>query len=157
MYDPVGSHAATHINDNLELKALLIEAITGMELIEDDIATHIDLGRTIGVSDVVRVGKTDEIVYAARANRAEQGLIPFVKNRQGNPCTTVAMHLVRNSDRSYMLLSGWIGVFGKSEDDEPFPQAPDATPNSASFWDKRAFVYGSQETIVATETTIKPW
>lgn len=156
-YDHVGSHAATHIKDNPGLGPLVKEAIGAMDLLDEDIKTHIDMGRTIGVCDVVHVDDRDEIVYGVRKNREGDGLVPFTKSRGGDPCSTVAMHLVRQDDGSYVLMSAWIGIFGNDSDDEPFPESPDATPNSIPFWDKRAFVYGSQEIVRDTETTIKPW
>jgi hypothetical protein len=157
MYDPVGSHAATHIKDNPSLRLLLKEAIGAMDLLDGDIKTHVDVGRTIGVCDVVHVDDRDEIVYGVRKNREDDGLVPFTKSRGGDPCRTVAMHLVRQDDGSYVLMSAWIGIFGNDDDDEPFPESPDATLNSAPFWSERAFVYGSQEIIKGTETAIKPW
>jgi hypothetical protein len=131
-YDPLYSHAATHLEDTPNLKYLVI-----------------------GKCDVVNVTKTDEIVYGVRKNREDDGLVPFVKNRQGDSCRYVAVHLVPQSNDSYTLSSAWIGTFGK--DDEPFPQSKDANKRSIHFWNEHAFIYGSQEILPNTETTKKPW
>lgn len=64
-YDPVNSHAATHIKDASQLKDLVAEAIANMELSGQEVATHVDMGRPVGVCDVVHVDETDEIVYAS--------------------------------------------------------------------------------------------
>ena len=154
VYDPVTSHAATHFDDAKQLKELTIEAIGLLDAVGDVIEKSIDLGRVIGGSDVVEVSANDEIVYAMRRNRYDDGLVPFVKNRAPSPCSTVAVHLRRDGER-YILHSAWIGVIGG--DDEPFPQSPDATSRSLSFWRKRAFVWGSQQIIAGSLTTKYPW
>ncbi len=156
VYDPVDSHAATHIDDTPQLKRLLIEAISRMSLEGDEIKTHVDMGRTIGVCDVVETNENDRLVYGVRKNREDDGLVPFAKNRKGDACSTVAMHLVRQTNNDYLLSSAWIGVFDE-ENDEPFPQSTNATSDSVSFWNRHAFTYGSQEIITGTETEYRPW
>ena len=153
-YDPVDSHTATHFDDTLGLKALVIEAVEGLEL-NGELGTEIDMGRIVGTSDVVDVDDSDEVVYGIRRNRDREGHAPFVKGRTGDPCPYVALHLVPQADGSYILSSTWIGTF--SGDDEPFPNAPEATERSKDFWNKRAFVYGSQEIQPGTETAVRPW
>lgn len=154
-YDPVNSHAATHFEDTPGLKQLVREVIGGLELTGQEIAQHYDMGRVVGACDVVDVDNTDEVVYGVRKNRENDGLVPFVKNRKGDPCKLVALHLVPETDRSYILSSAWIGPF--TEEDEPFPLSKDANERSANFWNKHAFVYGSQEIIDGTETEVQPW
>ncbi len=153
-YDEVHSHAATHLHDNPELAPLLQEVITSLELTGQEVADHFDRHRVIGRCDVVEVIKKDEIVYAVRKNRENDGLVPFVKNRIGDLCQTIAVHLVPNKDASYTLSSAWIGKFN---DDEPFPQSKEANSDSIAFWTSHAFIYGSQEIIPDTETTLCPW
>ena len=154
VYNPIASHAATHFDDAKQLKELTIEAIGLLDAVGDIIEESIDLGRMICGSDVVEVTANDEIVYAMRRNRYDDGLVSFVKNRAPNPCSTVAVHLRRDGER-YILYSAWIGVIGG--DDEPFPQSPDATSRSVSFWRKRAFVWGSQQIVAGSLTTEYPW
>ncbi len=154
-YNPVQSHAATHIEDTPDLKDLIVEAANKISLDGQEVATHIDMKRVVGKCDVVKVDESDDIVYAARKNRKEEGLVPFTKSRQGEPCSYVSLHLVPHPDGTYELSSAWIGTF--DDDDEPFPQASNATDNSKNFWNKHAFVWGSQEIIQGTETTIRPW
>lgn len=65
----------------------------------------------------------------------------------------MAIRLAPRTDGDYELASAWIGRW----DDMPFPQAPDATAESIAYWTRHAFVWGSQETIPGTETTVRPW
>lgn len=154
LYDPVYSHAATHIEDKPNLQELVVEILNTLELNGQEVKRYFDMGRAVGTSDVVEVDDTDTLVYGTRKNRVNDGLVPFVKTREPQPCPYVTVHLVPRAGH-YVLLSTWIGTVGN--DDEPFPQAPDATPRSAEFWSKRAFVYGSQEIIAGTETSERPW
>lgn len=154
-YDPTGSHAATHLEDTPQLADLVTEVVSHMELTGQKVAHHVDMGRVVGTCDVVTVDDTDEIVYGVRKNRDEDGLVPFTKSRQAEPCPYVTVHLVPKEDGTYELLSAWIGTF--DDDDQPFPQSPLATDKSVEFWEHLAFVYGSQEIVPGTETTIRPW
>lgn len=154
VYDPVNSHATTHFEDTPQLKSLVKEIVEGLELNGDSVATHIDMGRIVGKCDVVDIDENDEIVFGIRKNREDDGLVPFVKHRDGDPCSTVAYALIFKGDR-YVLTSAWIGVFDK--DDVPFPESSRATERSAVFWRTRAFVYGSQEIIDGTESKTAPW
>jgi len=155
MYDPVGSHAATHFEDTPNLKELVVEIIIGLKLEGQEVATHVDMGRIVGTCDVVEVDESDEIVYGQRKNRADDGLVPFAKSRPAEPCRNVALHLLPQDDGTHLLSSAWVGNF--DNDDEPFPGSADATENSADYWSRRAFVYGSQEIVAGTETDVYPW
>lgn len=153
-YDPIHSHAATHLEDTPQLKALVIEAIEGM-ILEEDIMKDINMGRVIGTTDVVEVNEMDEVVYGIRKNREDEGHVPFTKSRPGNPSSCVSLQLVKKTNGTYELTSAWIGTF--EDDDEPFPNSPLATSRSKDFWSKHAFVYGSQEIQTGTETAKCPW
>ncbi len=155
IYDPEHSHAATHLEDTPGLKRLVQEVVGNLELTGQEIARHFDMGRVVGTCDVVDVDDSDEVVYGIRKNREDDGPVPFVKNRDGDPCKLVAVHLVPETNHGYVLSSAWIGPF--TDEDEPFPLSKDANERSADFWNKHAFVYGSQEIISGTETLERPW
>ncbi len=156
-YDRAASHAATHLADTAGLRDLVIEIITSLELHGQEVDKHFDMGRVVGTCDVVMRQSTDTIVYAMRKNREDDGLVPWTTSRSvGDPMSNVAVHLVPQTDGTYHLMSCWIGRFDP-DDDQPFPQSPHATPKSAAYWDKRAFIWGSQEIIERTETSICPW
>lgn len=154
-YDPINSHAATHLEDTPQLMDLMTEAIENMILEDENIATHVDMGRVVGTCDVVKIDESDEVVYGIRKNRDEGGHVPFTKNRKGDPCSSVAVHLIKQSDKSYILSSAWIGIFG--EEDEPFPNSPEANERSIDFWNSHAFVWGSQEIQPGTLIKDYPW
>ena len=123
-FDPIHSHAATHIEDTPNLKQLVSEVVTGLKLDGKEIARHFDMGKIIGVCDLVNVNSSNKIVYGVRKNREDDGLVPFVKDKKGEPCPFVAIHLLPVTYGEYILSSAWIGTF--DEDDEPFPLSKNA-------------------------------
>lgn len=155
IYDTVHSHAATHLEDTPQLKELVREVIEGMILEDKEVATYVDMGREVGTCDVVAVDESDKIVYGKRKNRTDDGYVPFTKSRGGDPCPYVSVHLIKQPNEDYILSSTWIGTYG--DDDEPFPQSPNASERSISFWKKHAFVWGSQEIQPGTLREDCPW
>lgn len=101
--------------------------------------------------DVVEVTPDDEIIYAKRKNRDEY--IPFVKMRKQQPSSYVSLALKRLDNGNYELQSAWIGEF----ESPPFPEKIDATVESMPFWDKHAFVWGTQSVQEYTITMQCPW
>jgi hypothetical protein len=152
-YDPMHSHAVTHFKNAPQLKALVIEVLENRELDDTKTEFDIDMGRIIGTTNVVEVDRADEIVYAIRKNRKDQGYVPFTKSREAQPSSFLSISLVAQQDGSYELSSAWVG----SWDDPPFPQEPHATQKSKDYWNKHAFVWGSHEIEPGTERTARPW
>jgi hypothetical protein len=153
-YDPLNSHAAMHFNSNSSLLNLVIEVIEKLDLDGSEVKIETDLARQVGLSDVVEVSSEDKIMYAERVNCHEDGLVPFVLNRQGTPCNYVTIHLIPNG-AWYVLSSAWIGRL--EGDDEPFPMSPEKSSRSIDYWNKHAFIYGSQDIVHGSETKLCPW
>jgi len=152
-YDPVDSHAATHFGDTAGLKKLVVEVLKNRYLNNNNTKFDVDVGRVIGTTDVVEVDDTDDIIYAIRKNRREQGYVPFTRSRKAQDSSYISISLILEPDGSYTLSSAWVGKW----DDPPFPQEPHAKPESKDYWHKHAFVWGSQEIETNTETLICPW
>ena len=152
-FDPLTSHAATHFDDAPTLKALVIEVLENRELTGSNLTFDIDMGRIIGNSDVVDIEKNDELVYAIRRLREDQGYVPFTKSRGTQPSSYLSIYLVAKDASSYELSSAWVGEFEMP----PFPQMANATKDSISYWRKHAFVWGSQKIVPGTEISICPW
>ncbi len=153
VFDPVNSHAATHFKDSPGLRNLAQELIQNLELDGELIAKDVDMNRTVGNSDVVTIDGTDEIVYAMRKNRKDQGYVPFTKSRSPQPSNLISVYLIKKSEDTYELSSIWIGEY----DSPTFPQMDNATKESIPYWSNHAFVWGSQEIIPGTEREDCPW
>lgn len=152
-WDPKNSHASTHFADTPNLQNLVVEVFKTHDLEDNNLEFDIDMGRVVGTCDVIEVDDNDNIVYAYRKNRIEQGYVPFVKSRKANDDTYVSIAIVKNTDELYVLSSAWIGKW----DDPPFPQQTHATAESISYWNSHAFVWESQEIEDNSVITQRPW
>lgn len=148
--DTKRSHAATHLTDTPELMELVKEALPTIDADRDNVYVDKDLGRIIGVSDLVATTEKDEIVYAKRLNRTNY--TRFAMNRKPEPTQSVTVVLRKDSEGSYELWSAWIGSVTPQ-----FPGDPLETPESRSFWRRHALVWGNQEVKPGTEITDWPW
>jgi hypothetical protein len=152
-YDSINSHASTHFADTPQLRELVIEVLQTRILSNVNLEFDIDTGKVIGTCDVVETDNSDEIVYAFRKNRSEQGYVPFTKSRYAQPDSYLSVSLIANLDGTYQLSSAWIGKLNHP----PFPQQPDAIAESKSYWSKHAFVWGSQQIEPNSEINNCPW
>ena len=153
IFDPLSSHTATHFKDTPKLRELVEELLSNMVIDGHLIAKDFDLGQIIGDSDVVEVNDTDELIFAMRKNREDQGFVPFTKSRPPQPSRLLSIYLAYKDSGTYELLSSWIGEF----ESPPFPLMNNATAHSIPYWTKHAFVWGSQEIIPGTENYKRPW
>lgn len=152
-YDSVNSHAATHFADTPQLKNLVVEVLQNRDIDNESLEFDLDMGKSIGTCDVVATDDSDEIVYALRKNRPEQGFVPFTKSRAAQPNSNISISLRADEDSTYQLSSAWIGTW----DSPPFPQQPHATPDSKPYWSTHAFVWGSQEIEPNSAINNCPW
>ncbi len=150
-YDPISSHAATHIKDTPDLLKLAEEVIKQTDIKEAYMQFHIDFGRRVGTSDLVENNPGDEIVYAKRQSRNEYTV--FNKSSSAQPSSLVTVALERQDDSTYELVSTWIGA----SDSPSFPGTERETSDSKEFWSKHALVWGNQEIQPGSETINCPW
>lgn len=150
-FDTTESHAATHIADTPGLRDLAAEVLSQSEITGDYMQFHLNLGRTVGTSDLIENQPGDEIVYAKRLNRNEYTV--FNKTRPPQPSQLVTVAVEKREDRTYELVSTWIGP----SDSPSFPGTERETPESKPFWTKHSLAWGRQEVQPGTETKICPW
>lgn len=148
--DTQGSHAATHIADTPNLLELVREVVTGLEPNDDNIYIDKNMGRPVGLSDLVETNHTDKILYAKRLNRDDY--TRFVLDRQPEPTNLVTIVLHKDSGGDYELWSAWIGSAAPQ-----FPGSEFETPESKPFWRKHALVWGNQAIQSGTEREDWPW
>lgn len=141
VFDPIESHAATHLEDTPELKRAVVEALSKTAVLGESMIFEHNLGRVIGKTDLVETTDEDEIIYAKRKNRQTPG-----------DCSTVTIFLERQPDQTYVLGSAWVGYLGPS-----FPGDENETRESRPYWNQHALVWGRQEIQSGTETTGCPW
>lgn len=152
-YDPIDSHTSTHFKDAPALKDAVKELLTHRTIEGENVGEAVDMGKIIGKSDVVDVGPDDEVIYAMRLKREDQGYVPFAINRQSEPSSLISIYLERLNSGAYELKSTWVGEF----DSPNFPQMENASSESLPYWQSHAFVWGAQEIIPGTELSDCPW
>lgn len=150
-YDPILSHAATHIKDTPGLDKLVSEIIGQTVIDKPYMQFHTDFGRRVGVSDLVVNSPGDEIVYAKRLNRNEYTV--FNKTKSAQPSSLVTVALEMQEDGTCELVSAWIGP----GDSPSFPGTEYETAESREFWSKHALAWGNQEIQPRSETIKCPW
>ena len=150
VYNPNGSHTATHFADTPQLKALVKEVIAATVTTGRPMWFETDMGRVVGVSSLVETDTTDDIAYAKRLNR--DTYTRFTKNREPQPSSIVTIAIKPIDEETYELSSAWIGPVGYS-----FPDDPNAVPESREYWENHALVWGTQEVQPGTETKHCPW
>ena len=112
---------------------------------------EVKFDRIVGETVCVPTTDADEIVWAKRPKRF--GHSRFVKNRKPEPCDRVVVVLKRDDvEDYYVLIPAFVG-----HRPEPEPGDRNANGNSRAFWESRALIWGSEETIPGTETTVCPW
>lgn len=153
VFEPITSHTATHFKDTPQLRNLIMGLLCSTNLEGDLVAKDIDMGKIIGNSDVVKIDQTDDVIYAMRKNRNDQGYVPFTKSRTSEPSSLISMYLTKIDSETYLLASAWIGSYELPK----FPQMKDATSESIPYWTNHAFVWGSQEIIPGSVQRTCPW
>ena len=148
-YDPIGSHAATHFQDSLNLKELVVGLLEETMLTGDKEIIEHDFGYTIGKTDLIETAKEDTIMYAKRLNRDNYSR--FILNKSPTDSSIATIVLYREDD-FFTLYSAYIGFKVPS-----FPTAPTATDESVPFWKKHALAWGTQAIQPGTETNTWPW
>jgi len=115
------------------------------------IIEEVKFDRIVGESICVATRPGDQIVYARRPKR--WGLTRFVRNRKPEQSSSVVVIIKKAEEGNfYILITAFVGSIA-----EPEPWDRNATPTSRDFWNTHALVWGYEEVISGTETTLCPW
>lgn len=145
--DSGNGHTQTHSTVLKVLPEALVKTNSGGE---GFIIEQVDLGRVIGKNIRVKTTDADEIVFAQRPKR--RGLTRFVKNRRPEDCSSVVVLGKRITGGAYVLITAFIGTRCPAE-----PWDRNADEQSVPFWNSEALVWGAEEVLDGTETTVCPW
>lgn len=140
----------SHLHESV--RALLPEAFAKISLIDEQfVVKQVDFERVVGEMVCVITSDIDEIVFAQRPKRF--GLSRFVKNRKPESSRSIVVILKKADEpNTYVLITAFVG-----EKSEPEPWDRNATEQSVEFWSNHALVWGSEEVIPGTETSVSPW
>ena len=122
------------------------------------IVKQVNFRRLVGLSPLVKTTPEDQIVYAVRLG----GEFPcrFVKNRDPEPTTRIALFLQKYPDRDvywvHTAYTGRLKRFTEPNEGDQFARKEDCE-NAKKYWATHAFVYDAAKIILHSETTICPW
>lgn len=114
------------------------------------IAEDVDFGIDIGQTICVKTLPGDDVIFVQRVGR--EGLSRFVRSRQPEPTSFVAVVLKELLGGSYELRTAYFGQLS-----QPEPWDKNATTKSREFWLRHALCWGYEETVPGTETKVCPW
>lgn len=146
--DVENTNLAVHLVENPKLLELVKEAVENSVVEGDNVGLEYDADRVIGTTNCVNVTDKEEIVYAKRLGRDSYS--KFVKNREQEPTSTVAVVLFRK-DYGYLVWSAWCGNI--------VPVQPDESGRMVTvpgFWDTRALTYDPKIIQKDTERSDRP-
>jgi hypothetical protein len=146
------THAKTHLAHHPKLLTAVKRCLKEIKLDADIVRLEITADDEIGTCDLVETGPDDDIIYAIRVGRTTYSR--FAKHRQSSPTSSFVVDIRRdsNTNNNYHLYTTFVGGLVPS-----FPGGDFMPDQSIEFWNNHALVYGTQEIIPHTETTICPW
>lgn len=151
-FDAETSHAVTHFAQHPALVDAVRRSIEKLTLTGDRLRMEIDTGEIVGTTDLVETTADDDIVYALRPMRTAYAR--FVKDKNATPTSSIVIDIRKNTEGQYLLHTAFIGKLTPSF---PGDSDPYEGERSRAFWSQHALVWGSQEIIPGTETTVCPW
>ncbi len=149
--DRKNSHLASHLKTYPLLSEALPLALAQIAPLHQKNfhLQEVKMDKVVGESICVATNKNDEIVYAKRPNR--EGLTRFVKNRVAEESNKISV-ILKKGEGCYILLSAFVGGLTPPE-----PWDEHATPESFTFWNEHALIWGCEEIVPGTETRDCPW
>lgn len=139
---PVTSHGVTHFNEDSRLLSLVQEVLQGYEVEGDAVRFEVDMGRVVGITDLIETKDDDSVFYAKRLNRDVYTRLVCKKS----PETThyITLDLRKSDATSYEIYTAYIGRLVPS-----FPKGKnDPSQSSRKFWSNHALVFRNQDILL---------
>ncbi len=149
-FDQEQSHAATHFADSPKLYSAVLKTIPTINISDDKVRIEVDTGEEVGLSDLVETEDGDEIIYALRPFRNVYSR--FVKDKVAIPTSFIVLAFNSSGEKKYLLHTAFVGRLTPS-----FPGGDYLPEQSKIFWSKHALVWGNQEVVPGTVTSVCPW
>ena len=150
--EPVIDRKDSHVASHAAVFPLLAEAFSHVQTNgRDEFCEEVDFCRIVGETICVATSDADEIVYAKRPSR--RGLTRFVKNRDPESTSSVTACFKRTTGGAFLLMTAFIGSRAPAE---PW-DTEWADEQSVPFWNSNALIWGAEEVIADTETSVCPW
>lgn len=130
--DQANTHIRYHLLETSNLLELVREAVPQIELSGDlQVVVECDMGRIVGMTNLVETTKDDEIVYAKRIGR--DAYSRFAKNRYPSPCRYIVM-VFRQKNGVYFL---WTAMCGRRLPSEAYSKDSEFNAPHALAYDEK--------------------
>lgn len=129
----ISSSAGHYLSRHPHLITLIKELLTDRKLQGERAVIEEDMGRNIGVTDVVSTNEKDTIYYALPLKSKVYSR--FARNRYPQTSNMLTLVVVRDTDGNYELSNAWIGTNYPA-----FPGDEFETDDSKEYWQTHALV-----------------
>lgn len=146
----IQSSAGQYLNRQPYVIKLVKEALVNKDLAGTRITLEHNMGRVIGVTDIIETGEKDTIFYAQPNKKSF--FSRYAKNRYPSPSTKLTTILEKDQDGNYELSDIWIGPCSP-----PFPGDKNETPKSKAYWETHALAQDLQAVQSKTITKVCPY
>ena len=146
----ISSSAKTYLSRHPHVFSLIRELLPMHKLQGSSLVIEHDMGRNIGMTDVVLTTDKDTIYYAKPIK--SEVYTRFAKNRNPQASRYLTAVLNRDDDGNYEISDIWIG--------KNHPSPPDDINISISsklYWEKHAFVQGARDIQIKSLTKDCPY
>jgi hypothetical protein len=149
--DLINSNAAKRIAHHPYLLAVAAEALQHITLTKPIVNLEYDMGRNIGHDFVVETNASDNIFYVQLVR--DRVYTRFIKNGTPLPTRYVSMTLARDQKSDpYHIQDVWVGRLAP-----PRPGSDEETPQSKTYWEGHAIVFGNEPIQSRTLTKTCPY
>lgn len=139
-----------HLAKAPDLLDLVQECVGTITVDDDNVYLDKDMGRVVGLSQLVETSPKDKVFYAKRVNYTTY--TRFVCNREPQPTRYISIVLHRDGVGGFELWSAWLGPIAPQ-----FPGDVFETSESKPFWRTHALIWSNQPIQPGSETGTCPW
>ncbi len=148
--DMLSKTAGRFLNHQPYVVGLVKEVLLERDLKDQSIEIEEDMGRVIGVTDVISTSDTDLIYYARPVGSTQY--MRYAKNRLPTPSNLLTLRLTRDDSGDYEVTEVWIGP-----NTPPFPTAEAIDEKCRDYWDTHAVAHKAHPVQSRTVTKVAPY
>ncbi len=146
----ISSPAGHYLSRQPHVISLLKEALNSIDFSGERIVIELNMGRTIGNTDIVETSDKDTIYYAQPLKTDVYSR--YAKHRYPQPSQNLTIVAVKDNDGGYEIQDTWVGAACP-----PFPGGEHATAASKIYWQNHALVDNAQAIQTKTITRDCPY
>lgn len=149
--DLINSLAGEYVSRQPHVLTIIKEALLKVKFQgQNSFWVEYDMGRAVGITDIIETTDKDNIYYAQGRKRSE--FSRFAKNRLPESSSIISFFVNKDEVGDYEIVDAWVGP------NRPmFPGHTDETSTSKEFWGNHALVNNAHPILSATITKTCPY